>query len=84
MYDSDLTTATSPMISSAPYSGLRPGKDTKPTKPSSCCEFGSNRKTQPYYWLARDQQKRKSRILKERTAWNKQRTSGLTRKSTLL
>ncbi len=51
---------------------------------SFCCKSGSNRKTQPYCWLATDhntairlktdQQKWKSRTLKERTAGKKQRT----------
>jgi hypothetical protein len=58
------------------------------------CKAESNEKTQPYYWLVIDhitrtrqkidQQKRKSRILKERTTRNKQKNKILQRACILL
>jgi hypothetical protein len=52
MYDSDLTTTTSPLTSSAPYST---GRWQAPTyELSFCCNSRSTGKTQQYYWLATD------------------------------
>jgi hypothetical protein len=65
MYDSDLTITTSPVTSSAPTVGK--GRWQAPSdKLSFWCHSGSNRKTQPYYWLATDPTKKTRQ-------WNKER-----------
>jgi small-conductance mechanosensitive channel len=51
MFDSDLTITTSPLTSSAPYSRCRSVQILSYAL-SFCCRSGSNRKIQPWYWLA--------------------------------
>jgi hypothetical protein len=42
--------------------------------PSFCCNSGSNRKTQPYYWLATDHNKKDKRKEKNRLPKRERKT----------